>query len=402
MMGYVLAAFVDLLTGAGLVEQQESFLGKLALHVCVFGILLVRTSSDLDKYKGLIDEATFYDKQWNATWDGVRRPSEAAEKSWHVDTEIIDDLPVPDWAWAITSRPCTIGSTARCWMADGFSKPAGCPQTDKKQQGKQSGQMAPGGAHGAVQRRCNVVVWSEAELELLLALEPLLERSSSLSLTLSRTATDAMPQPRMQALLNRSRCGAFKASRPAGCSRSVVVPRATAETVEKQERKPGPLARGGTLSGDAAAGKDAGEKARVAVTGAAPAVATYLAIVDGRFRDDRWIEGRWDLSQFKDSTGEVDWDKVIDIEIARRKLLEDNPIPSINEEPVNFDTSEIPWWAWVKRFHLPEVSGAERTVASTGRAPGAGLGALWGPSGMRQCGARGDEAQRRPRLSLPQ
>lgn len=47
--------------------------------------------------------------------------------------------------------------------------------------------------------------------------------------------------------------------------------------------------------------------------------------------------------------------QVIDAEVARRKLLEDNPIPSINEEPVNFDTSEIPWWAWVKRFHLPEV-----------------------------------------------
>ncbi len=46
---------------------------------------------------------------------------------------------------------------------------------------------------------------------------------------------------------------------------------------------------------------------------------------------------------------------MIDAEVARRKLLEDCPIPSINEEPVNFDTSEIPWWAWVKRFHLPEV-----------------------------------------------
>lgn len=80
MMGYVLALFVDSLSGAGLIEQQESFLGKLALHVCVFAILLVRTTTDLDKYKGLIDEATFYDKQWNATWDGVRRPSEAADQ----------------------------------------------------------------------------------------------------------------------------------------------------------------------------------------------------------------------------------------------------------------------------------------------------------------------------------
>ena len=62
MVGYVLAGLVDLMSGAGLVEQQESFLGKLALHVCVFGILLIRTSSDLEKYKGLIDEATFYDR----------------------------------------------------------------------------------------------------------------------------------------------------------------------------------------------------------------------------------------------------------------------------------------------------------------------------------------------------
>jgi hypothetical protein len=62
MMGYVLAGLVDLMSGAGLVEQQESFLGKLALHLCVFGILLIRTSSDLDKYKNLIDEATFYDR----------------------------------------------------------------------------------------------------------------------------------------------------------------------------------------------------------------------------------------------------------------------------------------------------------------------------------------------------
>lgn len=47
--------------------------------------------------------------------------------------------------------------------------------------------------------------------------------------------------------------------------------------------------------------------------------------------------------------------QVIDAEMARRKLLEDFPIPSINEEPVNFDTSEIPWTVWIKRFHLPEV-----------------------------------------------
>jgi hypothetical protein len=76
MMGYLLAGVVDLMSGAGLVEQQESLLGKLALHICVFAILLVRSTSDLDKFKGLLDEATFYDRQWAATWDGQTRPSE--------------------------------------------------------------------------------------------------------------------------------------------------------------------------------------------------------------------------------------------------------------------------------------------------------------------------------------
>ena len=32
-------------------------------------------------------------------------------------------LPVPDWAWAITSWPIIQGKMARCWMADGRSKP---------------------------------------------------------------------------------------------------------------------------------------------------------------------------------------------------------------------------------------------------------------------------------------
>ncbi len=132
MMGYVLALFVDKLSGASLLEQQGSFLGLVALHITVFAILLVRcdatrkrphgtcsaaranrdigashrlstsapappatpshlnltslaltrlvarrSMNDLDQYKNLLDEATFYDKQWNATWEGVTRPSGA-------------------------------------------------------------------------------------------------------------------------------------------------------------------------------------------------------------------------------------------------------------------------------------------------------------------------------------
>ena len=76
MVGYFLAYFVDKLTGAGLADQQDSFLGKLALHLAVFAILLFRTSNAIPQYKNLLDEATFYNKQWNATWEGQERPSE--------------------------------------------------------------------------------------------------------------------------------------------------------------------------------------------------------------------------------------------------------------------------------------------------------------------------------------
>lgn len=37
---------------------------------------------------------------------------------------------------------------------------------------------------------------------------------------------------------------------------------------------------------------------------------TFLQIQDGRFVDDRWTNGRWDLSQFLNSKGEQDWDAV--------------------------------------------------------------------------------------------
>jgi hypothetical protein len=137
------------------------------------------------------------------------------------------------------------------------------------------------------------------------------------------------------------------------------------EAAAVKERKPSPLEKGGTLSGAAAAGKDAGSKAAAMAAGAA-ATGTYLQLKDGRFVDDRWTGGRWDLSQFKNAAGETDWDAVIDAEMARRKLLEESPIPSTNEEPVLFDTSEIPWWAWVRRFHLPEAEKLNGRAAMVG------------------------------------
>lgn len=73
------------------------------------------------------------------------------------------------------------------------------------------------------------------------------------------------------------------------------------------------------------------------------------------FSDSRWVDGNWDLRQFVGQDGKTDWDAVIDAEVDRRALLEKYPAACSNEDPVNFDTSMIPWWAWVRRFHLPEA-----------------------------------------------
>ncbi|CAH9114128.1 unnamed protein product [Cuscuta europaea] len=77
-------------------------------------------------------------------------------------------------------------------------------------------------------------------------------------------------------------------------------------------------------------------------------------VLSKKFHDPRWIGGTWDLGQFQ-TDRKTDWDAVIDAEVKRRKWLEDNPEPSSNESPVLFDTSFIPWWVWMKRFHLPEA-----------------------------------------------
>ncbi|KAE8677404.1 hypothetical protein F3Y22_tig00111513pilonHSYRG00030 [Hibiscus syriacus] len=84
-------------------------------------------------------------------------------------------------------------------------------------------------------------------------------------------------------------------------------------------------------------------------------VATSAEVeVLSKFEDPRWIGGTWDLKQFE-KNGRTDWDAVIDAEVRRRKGLQDNPETTSNDDPVVFDTSIIPWWAWMKRFHLPEA-----------------------------------------------
>ncbi|KAL4199672.1 hypothetical protein AMTRI_Chr03g146050 [Amborella trichopoda] len=53
---------------------------------------------------------------------------------------------------------------------------------------------------------------------------------------------------------------------------------------------------------------------------------------------------KWDLKMFADKDGKMDWHALI--KARRRKMLEVNPEPSLNEAPVLFNTSIIPWWAW--------------------------------------------------------
>ncbi|XP_057477797.1 light-harvesting complex-like protein 3 isotype 1, chloroplastic [Actinidia eriantha] len=94
-----------------------------------------------------------------------------------------------------------------------------------------------------------------------------------------------------------------------------------------------------------------------------PAAAVMEA--QAKFVDSRWVGGTWDLKQFvKD--GKTDWDAVIDAEVRRRKWLEDDPESSSNDDPVIFDTSIIPWWAWIKRFHLPEAERLNGRAAMVG------------------------------------
>ncbi|XP_058085068.1 light-harvesting complex-like protein 3 isotype 2, chloroplastic [Magnolia sinica] len=83
------------------------------------------------------------------------------------------------------------------------------------------------------------------------------------------------------------------------------------------------------------------------------------------FKDPKWVGGTWDLQQFS-KDGKTNWDAVIDAEVRRRKWLEDNPEASSNDKPVVFDTSIIPWWAWVKRFHLPEAERLNGRAAMIG------------------------------------
>lgn len=91
------------------------------------------------------------------------------------------------------------------------------------------------------------------------------------------------------------------------------------------ERKPSPLEKGGTLAGAKALGIDA-SSATLAGKARAPAQRCFpkpcahtfgqtgQTVATGKFMDARWVNGTWDLAQFKVASGETDWDSVIDAE----------------------------------------------------------------------------------------
>ncbi|KAL0737309.1 hypothetical protein Bca4012_013519 [Brassica carinata] len=91
-----------------------------------------------------------------------------------------------------------------------------------------------------------------------------------------------------------------------------------------------------------------------AVGGEETDLTTTTTTTEIKFQDAKWVNGTWDLKQFE-KEGKTDWDSVIVSEAKRRKWLEENPETTTNDEPVLFDTSIIPWWAWMKRYHLPEA-----------------------------------------------
>ncbi|PRQ59712.1 putative chlorophyll A-B binding protein [Rosa chinensis] len=68
MVGFFMAYVVDALTGVGVVGQTGNFICKAGLLATVIGIILFRRTEDFDNLKKLADEATFYDKQWQASW----------------------------------------------------------------------------------------------------------------------------------------------------------------------------------------------------------------------------------------------------------------------------------------------------------------------------------------------
>ena len=68
MVGFFMAYLVDALTGLDVVGQTGNFICKARLFVTVVSVILLKWTKDFENLKNLANEATFYDKQWQASW----------------------------------------------------------------------------------------------------------------------------------------------------------------------------------------------------------------------------------------------------------------------------------------------------------------------------------------------
>lgn len=68
MLGFFMSYMVDALTRLDVVGQTGNVACKAALFITVIGMVIFRRKEDLGNLKRLAEEATFYDKQWQASW----------------------------------------------------------------------------------------------------------------------------------------------------------------------------------------------------------------------------------------------------------------------------------------------------------------------------------------------
>ncbi|PWA76780.1 chlorophyll A-B binding protein [Artemisia annua] len=80
MIGFFMGYLVDVLTGLDVVGQSGNFICKVGLFATVLGVVLFRQTKSLKDLKNLADEATFYDKQWQASWQDQDSASGASRK----------------------------------------------------------------------------------------------------------------------------------------------------------------------------------------------------------------------------------------------------------------------------------------------------------------------------------
>ncbi|CAI9774954.1 unnamed protein product [Fraxinus pennsylvanica] len=74
MVGFFMSYIVDALTGLDVVGQAGNFICKAALFLTIIGVILFRKTQDFENIQKLAEEATFYDKQWQASWQNHDDP----------------------------------------------------------------------------------------------------------------------------------------------------------------------------------------------------------------------------------------------------------------------------------------------------------------------------------------